>query len=108
MTVGVALGDPSLLVLDLVLGLALDRQLAACALAWAFVGDTFEARWLPSTLFCQPPPGCGPVTTAGFFGIAISLRRQRPHSVVQYRIGRPRADFPLAKSTSAVVWRDAP
>src|SRR6266511_5433824 len=37
-----------------------------------------EARWLPSILFCQPPPWWGPVTTAGFLGIVISLRRRLP------------------------------
>ncbi len=48
--------------------------------AWAsaFVGVMCEARWLPSILFCQPPPGWGPVTTAGFLGMVISLRRRLP------------------------------
>ena len=54
MAVGVTLGNPPLFGLDLcsiLRSIAIWRPLACAS---ALVGKTFDARWLPSTLFCHP------------------------------------------------------
>src|SRR5436305_9419811 len=65
---------------------AIERPLSAAA---SLVEWRCAARLLSAILFCQPPPGCGPVITAAFVFLVVGIVAS-----CSYRTCRPAA-YPL-------------